>query len=370
MPDIPEIFQAPFSRRVFGVGVGALALTAAGLAGCGTNSGGAGGSGGTVAYANKGMDYFFFVIQNEAIKRKAKELGYGFKATDAKQVSSVQFDNWNSLLISKPRMLIADPIDSEGLAPLAQKAAGQKVPVGIVDTPLTKGVADFTISFDNRKGGEMAAEKIVELLKKRYGTEKGKVLNGYGALSSSAWRARKEGFDAVMKKYPGITVISRPTDGSESTARSVAGATLSEFPDLDAAHAPSDSITRGIITALRAKNLALKQSSPKHVILTSIDGEPQSIGWIKEGILDAEVSQDPVAYGEICVAMLHKYSVNGKDVPIEEYKNKSYYWEAAPIIKTPQGPTCVIPPFYIDDKNFDDPRHWGNVVTQKWGMKQ
>src|SRR5665647_2702967 len=74
MPDIPDIFQAPLSRRAFGVG--ALALTAAALAGCGTNSGG---SGGTVAYANKGMDYFFFVIQNEAISRKAKELGYGFK---------------------------------------------------------------------------------------------------------------------------------------------------------------------------------------------------------------------------------------------------------------------------------------------------
>ena len=373
MPDIPDIFQAPLSRRAFGVV--ALALTAAALAGCGTNSGGgggsgSGGSGGTVAYANKGMDYFFFVIQNEAISRKAKELGYGFKATDAKQVSSVQFDNWNSLLISKPKMLIADPIDSEGLAPLAQKAHGQHVPVGIIDTPLTKGAVDFTISFDNRKGGEMAAEKIVELLKKRYGTEKGTVLNGYGALSSSAWRARKEGFEAVMKKYPGIKVISRPTDGDESKAVSVAGATLSEFPDLDAAHAPSDSITRGIITALRAKNLAVKQSSPKHVILTSIDGEPQSLQWIKEGILDAEVSQDPVAYGEICVAMLHKYSLNGKDVPIEEYKNKVYYWETAPITKTPQGPTCVIPPFYIDDKNFDDPRHWGNIVTQKWGMKQ
>jgi len=367
------------SRRMFGVA--ALGVTAAALTACGSENSlgnspgnspgsGSGGGGGTVAYCNKGMNYFFFVVQNEAIQRKSKELGYGYKTTDAKFDSSAQYADWNSLLISKPKFLIADPIDSEGLAPLAQKAKGQKIPVGIIDTPLTKGAVDFTIAFDNFKGGEMAAEKIVELLKKKYGTEKGIVLNGYGALSSSAWRARKEGFEAVMAKYPAIKLISRPTEGDETKARSVASATLSEYPGLDAAHAPSDSITRGIITALEAKNLALKSDDPKHVILTSIDGEPQSLQWIKDGILDAEVSQDPVAYGEICVGMLNKYSLVGKAVPIEEYSNADYYWEKAPITETPQGPSCVIPPFYIDSNNVDDKRHWGNVVVQKWGMKQ
>jgi ABC-type sugar transport system substrate-binding protein len=316
------------------------------------------------------MNYFFFVIQNEAIKRKSTELGYTFKTTDAKFDSGTQFNDWNSLMISKPAFLISDPIDSEGLAPLAEKARNQKIPVGIIDTPLTKGEVDFTVAFDNRRGGEMAAEKTVELLKKKYGSEKGVVLNAYGALSSSAWRARKEGFEAVIGKYPDIQLLSRPTDGDETQARSVAGATLSEFPNLDAAHAPSDSITRGIVTALKAANLALKKDDPKHVILTSIDGEPQSLQWIKDGILDAEVSQDPVAYGEICVEMLTTYTAQGKSIPLGDYENEDYFWQKAPVATTPQGPGCVIPPFYIDETNVEDPRHWGNVVTQKWGMSQ
>ena len=358
------------SRRAFGLG--GLGLSAAALAACGdgSSSGSGGGDGGTLAYANKGMNYFFFVVQNEALKRKGEELGYGYKTTDAKFDSSSQYDDWTSLLIAKPKIIIADPIDSEGLAPLAQRARGQKVPVGIIDTPLTKGEVDFTIAFDNYKGGEMAAQKIVELLKKKHGSAKGTVLNGYGALSSSAWRARKEGFEAVMKKNPDITLISRPTEGDETKARSVAGATLSEYPDLDAAHAPSDSITRGIITALRSKGRAVSADDDKHVILTSIDGEPQSLKWVRDGLGDAEVSQDPVAYGEICVEMLHKYSVEGKAVPVGDYENKDYYWEKAPITDTPQGPSCVIPPFYIDMDNVDDERHWGNVVIDKWGMKQ
>ena len=358
------------SRRTFGLG--ALGLSSSlFLAGCGDDAlSGSGGSGGTVAYANKGMNYFFFVVQSEAIKRKSKALGYKFQTTDAKFDSSSQYDDLNSFVIQKPKLLISDPIDSEGLAPLLLKARNMKIPVGIIDTPVTKGEVDFTVAFDNYKGGEMAAQKIVDVLQKRYGQPKGKVLNGYGALSSSAWRARKEGFEAVLKEYPNIQLISRPTDGDEAKARSIAQATLAEHPDLDAAHAPSDSITRGIITTLRARNLALPKADPKHVILTSIDGEPQSLGWIDEGILDAEVSQDPVAYGEICVEMLSKYTAKGKPVPIGDYENKDYFWEKAPVTKTENGPSCVIPPYYIDETNVKDPRQWGNVVIKDWGMKQ
>ena len=81
------------------------------------------------------MNYFFFVVQNEAVKRRSEALGYTFKTTDAKFDSSAQFDDWNSLMIARPAFLISDPIDSEGLAPLAQKARNQKVPVGMIDTP-------------------------------------------------------------------------------------------------------------------------------------------------------------------------------------------------------------------------------------------
>jgi simple sugar transport system substrate-binding protein len=366
-----------FGRRSFGLGALGLA-SATLLPGCGSSGspageGGASGAakGGLAAYANKGMDFFFFVVQSEAVKRASEKLGYTFQTTNAEQDSSVQYNQWNSLLIQKPAFLVSDPIDSEGLAPLAERARTQKVPVGIIDTPLTAGTVDFTIAFDNKLGGQMAAQRTVELLKKRYGgTAKGTVLNGYGALSSVAWRLRKEGFEEELAKYPEIKVLSRPTDGAETKARAVAEATLAEFPDLDAAHAPSDSITRGIITSLRGKGKAKPIDDEDHVILTSIDGEPQSLGWTREGILDAEVSQDPVAYAQICVEMLTKYSAAGQPIPLGDYENKDYFWEKAPIQDSPTGPSCVIPPYFIDSDNVDDPRQWGNVVTKDWGLSQ
>lgn len=321
-------------------------------------------------YVNKGMDFFFFVALNEAVKRATEKLGYNYQTSDAKQDAGAQYNNFNSALLQRPAMIICDSVDSEGLAPLTDRAKAQKVPVGIVDSPLTAGTVDFTIAFDNHRGGEMAAEKIVELLGKKHGTPQGKVLNGYGALSSVAWRLRKEGFEAVMARYPGIQVISRPTDGQETTARAIAAATLSQFPDLDAAHAPSDSITRGIITSLQQSGKAKPVGDAGHIILTSIDGEPQSLQWAREGLLDAEVSQDPVAYAQICVDMLHKYSVQGQSVPLTPYKSADYYWETAPVVKGATGPSCIIPPYFIDSKNADDPRQWGNVVTKQWGLTQ
>ncbi|VXB65601.1 sugar ABC transporter substrate-binding protein [Citricoccus sp. K5] len=365
------------SRRAFSfglLGVSAMPILAACGSGAQAGASGAssasGGGGGVAAFANKGMNYFFFVTQNEAIKRKSEELGLSFQTTNANHDSNQQFNDWNSLLVSSPVMMIADPIDSEGLASVVKQSKDRGIPVGIVDTPLTQGEADFTIAFDNYRAGEMAAERTVELLTERYGEPKGKVLNAYGALTSSAWRARKEGFEAVLGKHDGITLLSRPTEGDEANARSVAGATLSEHADLDAAHAPSDAITRGIVTTLQAEKRTGDPTADTHVFLTSIDGEPQSLGWIRDGILDAAVSQDPVAYGNICVEMLFEHSAKGNAVPTGTYENADYYWESAPIEQTEQGPSCVIPPYYIDADNVEDPRHWANYVETKWGMKQ
>lgn len=364
------------SRRTLGKG----ALSAAGLAllsacgqGGGAQAGGSTGSGpggGTAAYANKGMDFFFFVMLAEAIKRQSEKLKFKYSTTDAKQDSSQQFNQAKTLLVQKPAMLIVDTVDSGAWAPIAQQTKTGKVPFGAVDSLVTDGEIDFQVAFDNSMAGTLAAQKTVELLKAKYGSEKGQVFNGYGALSSAAWNARKIAFEAELAKYPNIQLISRPTEGSETTARSVAGATLSEFPELDAIHGPSDSITRGFITAMDTSGRLKKVGEEKHIIVTTIDGEPQALQWFRDGTVDAPVSQDPVAYGQICVDMLSTYTAKGQAIPLGAYENKDYFWEKSTIEATPNGPVMTIPPYVIDKANVDDPRQWANVVTQKWGLKQ
>ena len=321
-----------------------------------------------IPFSNKSLDYYFFVIEEAAVKRAVEANQGSFQATNASFDNTRQLEQWQSLMLSRPAALVSDPIDSQAIVSALRRYNQQKIPVAIIDTPAESGNVAITVSFDNRLGGVMAAREIINRLTKKHGSPKGKVLNCYGALASVAWRQRKEGMDAEFAKYPGITYIARPTEGKLDQMLSVTLATLSEHPDLDAVHAPSDSPARGIATALQQKNRWKKVDEKDHVIFVTIDGEPVALRWIQDGYMDACVSQDPIAYGEVAVEMLVKYSIPGKEVPIGPYENKKYFWEKGQIVKGQTGPTLIIPPFVIDRSNAADQRHWGYVAEKVWGI--
>jgi len=214
----------------------------------------------------------------------------------------------------------------------------------------------------------MAAKEIIKGLIKKYGSPKGTVLNCFGALQSVAWRMRKEGMDAEFAKYPDIKYLARPTEGQLEQMLSVTLATLSEYPQLDAVHSPSDSPSRGIVTALQQRGRWKKTGEDGHVIFVNIDGEPIALNWIKEGYMDGSISQDAIAYGEIAVEMLEKYGMQKKKVPLGPYENKKYFWEKGVIAQGNSGPTLIIPPFVIDASNAHDKRHWSYIAEKEWGF--
>ena len=322
----------------------------------------------SIPYSNKSLDYYFFVIQEEAVKRAVGAAGGKFQATNANFDNTRQLEQWQSLLLSQPSALISDPIDSQAIVSAIRRYNKQKIPVGIIDPPADGGDVAITVSFDNFKGGVMAAEQIVERLVAKHGSPKGVVLNCYGALASVAWRLRKEGMDSVFAKYPEITYLARPTEGQLEQMLSVTLSTLSEYPNLDAVHAPSDSPSRGIVTALQQKDRWKKVGEEGHVIFVNIDGEPVALKWIQDGYMDCCVSQDPIAYGEIAVELIVKHALKGEAVPLGAYTNKKYFWETGEIVAGKTGPTLIIPAFVIDGKNAADPRHWGAIAEKEWGI--
>lgn len=322
-----------------------------------------------IPYSNKSLDYYFFVIQEEAVKRAVEGSKWEFQATNASFDNTRQLEQWQSLMLSNPSAIVSDPIDSQAIVSAIKRYNAKNIPVAIIDTPAAAGAdVAITVSFDNYIGGQTAAQEIIKRLVEKYGEPKGTVLNCFGALQSVAWRLRKEGMDAEFAKYPNINYLARPTEGALDQMMSVTLSTLSEFPDLDAVHAPSDSPSRGIVTALTQKDRWKKIGEEGHVIFVNIDGEPVALNWIKEGYMDACVSQDPIAYGEIAVELLSKHSMKGEAVPLGTYENKKYFWEKSEIVAGDAGPTMIIPPFIIDPTNATDERHWGHVAEEVWGI--
>jgi simple sugar transport system substrate-binding protein len=357
-------------RRTILKGAGGFAVAAAlgsSLSACQSDA-----SGGDkmIDFNNKSLEIFFYQVLLESVKRATEEAGRSFSTSDANNDASAQFSNWETTLIKRPEFIITNPVDSANLIPLTERSSNMGIPVGVIDTPLTGGEAAFTIAFNNYDGGVLAAEETVKALKAKYGSERGTVLNCYGTLQSSALRDRRDGFDETIRKYPEITLLSRPTEESEEQTRSLVTSTLGEYPDLDAIHTPTDSLTRPAMLSMRAANALVPIGQDGHVILTSIDGGPDSLGWLSDRVLDAEIAQDPVAYGMICVEMLVKYAAEDESVPLGPYDNKDYFWEKAEVIEGDAGPQMVLPAYVITEENAADPRQWGNVVTKKWGMSE
>lgn len=325
---------------------------------------------GTITLAHKSLNYYAFVAMQEGAKAKTEEYGWEFEAAVADMDSGTQMNQVMNFIAKKPLAIISDPIDSEGLVTATDQAMEAGIPVGIFDTPLTAGEQTFTVAFDNYKAGEMAAQEIVNRLEEKYGEPKGIVLNAYGALESSAWRARKEGFDAVMEKYADITYLSMPGEGDMQKTQDAALNAIAEHGTIDAVHAPSDTPALGLYEALKQTDHLHKVGEEGHVIFVTIDAEPIALQRVEEGYYDATINQDCIAYGEITVEMLAEYTLQGKDIPTDfTYENDRYYWETAEIIAGETGPHMVIDPYVVDQSNVDDPRHWGHIASNEYGIE-
>lgn len=318
-----------------------------------------------IAYANKGLDYYFWTVCQASAQKESEDRGWKFEATDAKLDSAKQFDQFVNFINKKPSAIMADPNDSEGLIAAADQAVAAGIPVAIVDTPLTGGDIAVTVAFDNKEAGILAAEAIVKGLEEKYGSPKGTVVNCYGAMSSEAWRLRKEGMDETFAKYPEIEYIEVPCEGEIGKTQDGVLTTYASGTEIDALHTPSDNPGMGLVSALKMQNKWFKRGEDDHVIIVTIDGEPIAIKFIQEGYYDASIAQDGYAYSGIAIEMLEKYTFQGQDVPLGPYQNDKYYWENCEIVTSDAGPYVKIPAYEINPDNASDPRHWGTVAEKE-----
>ena len=323
-----------------------------------------------IAFVHKSNDYYAFVAMQIGMKKAVESRGWKFEAAVSDFDAAKQADQIQNFITKKPDAILTDPIDSEGLIDTLDKSVAAGIPVSIIDTPTTGGNVAVTVDFDNYLAGQMSAQEIVKRLKIKYGSEKGIVLNAYGQMSSWAWRLRKEGFDDIMDKYPNIKYLAMPAEGDKEKTKDALVNALSQYPNIDAVHAPSDNPALGLQEALEQQGKWRKVGEVGHVIFVTIDAEPIAIQNIEADYYDATVCQDCVCYGEVPIELLEEYTFKGEKVPTTgTYKNNKYYWKEAPFRESPSGPYLVIPPYVIDKANASDPKHWGNVAFNDWGMR-
>src|ERR1044071_10367956 len=104
--------------------------------------------------------------------------------------------------------IVLAPLDSQALVRPVHNAIQAGVPVVIIDSDLKSEEYVSFVATDNYKGGQLAGEQMGKLL----GGKGNVILLRYQAGSAST-EAREAGFLNVLKKSPGIKVISSDQHG-------------------------------------------------------------------------------------------------------------------------------------------------------------
>nr|BFE59740.1 sugar ABC transporter substrate-binding protein [Dactylosporangium thailandense] len=238
-----------------------------------------------VDYPRSDTDFWNSYIKY--VPQSAKELGVELKTTNSQNDIATLISNVQTFQSQGVKGVVMAPQDTAAIAPTLQQLATKKIPVVTIDTRPDSGKVFMVVRADNRAYGTNACHFL--------GTKlggKGKVVMLQGGLDSINGRDRTEAFNECMKQdYPGITVFGEATDWKGDVAATKLQTRLTSDPDVKGIYMESSFALSGTLQILRQRGLQVPPTDPKHVFIVSNDGIPEELKDIKDGLIDATVSQ-------------------------------------------------------------------------------
>ena len=250
----------------------------------------------------------FFVSMKEGAEKKAKELGYELVVLDSQNDATKERSNVEDLIQQGIVALIINPTDSDAVVNSITVANDNKIKVITVDRKANGGEVACHVASDNIKGGEMAAEFILEKL-----NGKGNLVELQGIPGASATRDRGKGFHNIVDKKDGVKVVaSQAADFDRQKGLTVTENIIQATPSFDAIFAHNDEMALGAIKAIKTAN--------KDVIIVGFDGNDDAKAAVASGDLAATIAQKPDLMGSVAVenaVKVAKGETVEKEVPVE-----------------------------------------------------
>ncbi|ALG13244.1 ABC transporter substrate-binding protein [Kibdelosporangium phytohabitans] len=293
-----------------------LVVLAAGalLAGCGGQVGQNDNSGNGATPANKNLELVlgvknepFYISLQCGAQAAAKAAGYTINTQAPDQFDpTLQGPIVTALGAKKPAGLLIAPTDDKTMAPQMKQIKDSGTKVVEVDTALQDtSIAASSISSDNTKGGELAAQTMAKLTSGKTGSVL--VLDTKAGTSTTA--ARAKGFEEELKKVaPNLKSAGiQFTDNEPSVAAQKVTAAISSTPDLIGVFATNLNSGEGAATGLRSGGKV------GQVQLVGFDASPSEVEGLKSGAFQALIAQDPGTIGKAGVEQAIA-AIEGKSV--------------------------------------------------------
>jgi len=295
----------------------------------------------------------------DAIVSAAEKLGATVLVQSANSDDALQFSQCQNLLTQGIDVLIVIPHNGRVMGSIVKEAHESNVPVIAYERLLMDCDLDYSISFDNRKIGELQAQTLVDI--KPYGNY---VVMGGSPTDNNALIYR-DAHMAILKPYVDkgdIHIVNNewakdwlPQEGM----RIVENALTANDNDITAVVASNDSTAQGAIEALEAQGLAGK------VLVSGQDADLRSCQLVAEGKQTMTVYKPMKLLGTEA-AILAFCLAKGIDVHPNGYLNNDYKDVPAklvePIAVTKENIFDVI----IGDGWFTVEQVYKNVPKDQW----
>ena len=309
----------------FMVAAAALAL-GGGVAACGSDSGGAGSTGGSkssgavkVGLITKTDTNPFFVKMKEGADKAASTQGASVQSFAGKkdgdnesQVAAVE-----NLISAGAKGLMITPSDSKAIVPSLDKARAAGLLVVALDTQTEPSdAADITYATDNFAAGE-AIGKWAKGTFEKNGKQAKIAMLDLNPDGVSVDVQRDQGFLSGFgvnvadknkigdEKDPRI-VGHDVTDGAEEGGRTAMENLLQKSPDINLVYTINEPAAAGAYEALKAAG------KDKDVTIVSVDGGCPGVQNVKKGIIGATSQQYPLKMAEDGVKAIVDYAKSGK----------------------------------------------------------
>ena len=246
----------------------------------------------------------FFVNMKDGAEKEAEKLGYDLVVLDSQNDPAKERANVEDLIQLGVIALLINPTDSDAVVKTVEVANKSNIPVITLDRQADGGKITSHIASDNIKGGEMAAEYVLDKFK----DEKGpiNVVEIQGIPGASATRDRGEGFHNIMDKNDKFNFISiQAADFDRQKGLQVMENIIQANPNIQVVFAHNDEMALGAVKAIKASGI--------NALVIGFDGNDDAKDSIDANEMTAIIAQQPDLIGALGVELANKI-YNGESI--------------------------------------------------------
>jgi ribose transport system substrate-binding protein len=261
------------------------------------------------------MQYDYFQQMEKGTKEGVAALGYDYILHDEKSDESQMVSGATNLINQGIAALIISPNKPEALGPIVDAAKKKHIPVIIDDIGGGGTDYDVIVISDCFKGGQIAADYTLELLKGKEASKKVAIIK---CEPSAVYAIRRgDGYKQNMVAA-GFTVVKELSGHSKTEeGYSIMKDLLASDPDIVAVFAENDPMAVGAANAL-------KDAGRTDVIVIGFNGDQVALDAMKAGLMQGTVAQDPYGMGKLTTQLADKL-IKGEKLTFDNAAQKEIF---------------------------------------------